>query len=125
MALLYLGHLSLFISEILKALINLFISSFRLSENVFSNKFWRSVNEINFFLLAFIMLAKYCFSINIFLDNQLSNKNSSLNSLIDMSLFSLILIKINAARIIGSADKGLLRLVFMTLLDCISLKIDG
>ena len=71
------------------------------------------------------MLAKYCFSINIFFDNQLSNKNSSLNSLIDMSLFSLILIKINAARIIGSADKGLLRLVFMTLLDCISLKIDG
>jgi len=42
-----------------------------------------------------------------------------------MSLFSLTLIKINAARIIGSADKGLLRLVFMTLLDCISLKIDG
>ena len=71
------------------------------------------------------MLAKYCFSINIFLDNQLSNKNSSLNSLIDMSLFSLILIKINAARIIGSADKGLLRLVFIMLLDCISLKIDG
>ena len=71
------------------------------------------------------MLAKYCFSINIFFDNQLSNKNSSLNSLIDMSLFSLILIKINAARIIGSADKGLLRLVFIMLLDCISLKIDG
>ena len=71
------------------------------------------------------MLAKYCFSINIFLDNQLSNKNSSLNSLIDRSLFSLILIKIKAARIIGSADKGLLRLVFIRLLDCISLKIDG